>query len=319
MALVHRLPAELLVQTFSSLIADFSMWAQYPDLARHRSILCAVCSRWRTIALSTHMLWASISIERPSNGADSYSQPLSLFKLQLERSGDTVPLAIRFVKCLQPILMRIWAILGPHFHRIRSVIIITKENNIARLLPIPKALQLTGLACVDGDRAGTRQTLVTKDNLVRSLEDVPSLRSLNMENVAWTALRNIPLNQLTALKMILPNSSTRHPSTPEISWTDVSEVLLQCTSLVSLHVDVGVSTGETLPSGTIHLPQLQRLTTHNSTIPSILRTPNLESIHLLEGGVNCDPQQPLPHLIVAAPLSQKMRSFNCETVSSETG
>ncbi|KAF8320932.1 hypothetical protein DL93DRAFT_2163886, partial [Clavulina sp. PMI_390] len=291
MAVAHRLPAELLIKIFYYLIRDFRTWKQYPDLMSLRFTLGAVCSRWRSIALSMAALWASISIGGAHENVESYPASLDLFKLHLERSGSTALLVIRFFECPQALLEQLWAALDPHFSRIRSMNIITINNDFSHLLPIPRGLKLETLTYAKKARYVRR--LEFEFDLLENALDAPSLRNLDVENISWKALSSIPLEQLRSLRLSLPTTLT---AMPVIHWRRVFEILHQCVSLIELHANLVGSVIEGIPAETIDLPNLERLTTYHPELPSHLRTPKLEVLYTLKGGAACDPQQPLPCL-----------------------
>ncbi|KAF8320931.1 hypothetical protein DL93DRAFT_1751376 [Clavulina sp. PMI_390] len=287
MAFVHRLPTELLAHIFLSLIEDFRSWEDYSDLHRHRSLLCVVCSRWRSIALSIPTLWATISIGGATAFEQENSETLDLLKLLLKRPRNNTLLSVRFMQCPQPLLEGLWATLNPHFSRVRKMTIIADRNVYSDLLPMPSAPQLRSLKYVD--------TMLYEDEfeLVRHMNDAPLLCYLDVENISWKALSNIPLRQLTALRLSRPRT-WRH--IPVIQWAEVFSILHQCVSLEFLHADLLGSGLELLPQEIIDLPTLRGLTISRPELTSHLRTPKLEFIHGLKLGAACDPQQSLPHL-----------------------
>ncbi|KAF8320933.1 hypothetical protein DL93DRAFT_2224626 [Clavulina sp. PMI_390] len=284
---MHKLPAELLIHIFCSLVQKFRSWRQYPDLCYHRFILCAVCSRWRSIALSTHALWASMSIEDIPHDPDLYSKPLSALKLHLERSGPTTPLAIRFIRCPQSFLTQAWEILDPYFCHISSITIMPMHYEFPLMLPISQARGLKRLTY--HAYASSNESSAPQFDFFVARESAPSLYYLDLRNVAWQTLGRIPLAQLRFLRLA-------RPSTLPDEWGQVFEILRQCTSLVTLHAHLRGPPLIDAPPALIDLPHLERLTTCHADLPSRLRVPKLEFLHAMSRGAICNPNQPLLHL-----------------------
>ncbi|KAF8320942.1 hypothetical protein DL93DRAFT_1751843 [Clavulina sp. PMI_390] len=296
MASVHQLPAELLIHIFSCLTQSFPSWKEYRVLDRHRFVLCVVCSRWRDITISTPALWASIYIGRVSDDQINPFPSLDVFKLCLERSGNIAPLAICLHECPQPFLGQTWAILYPHFHRIGDIMIVARSrDDLFKLLPIPYAPALKSLTCHEIIQESSQGRLIFKSDLVTDERGLPSLRSLDVENIPFRSLFKIPVGQLTALRLSVPTSLTTIAPL-SIEWNEVFDILRQCVSLVDLHANLVGSARDGFPTEIIDLPKLERLTIYHPHLASHLQTPRLECIHAFNGGVVCDPQQPLPCL-----------------------
>ncbi|KAF8320930.1 hypothetical protein DL93DRAFT_2163884 [Clavulina sp. PMI_390] len=171
--------------------------------------------------------------------------------------------------------------------------VVTENDYLRHLFPIPQAPQLQSLTCVK--KANYMELPKFRFSLLNHEVDTPSLRHLDVENISWKALSNIPLCQLTSLRLSLP---TAWKIMPAIQWGEVFGILRQCISLVALHVELIDSRRERKPTEMVDLLTLERLTTYHPELPSHLRTPKLELLHVVQGGATCDPQQPLPHLKV---------------------
>ncbi|KAJ7230290.1 hypothetical protein GGX14DRAFT_692096 [Mycena pura] len=97
---LRRIPPELLAEVFLC-----SLPPEYNDYIRGRYdvkespwVLTHVCSRWRTVALSTSSLWSRIVIAYHPGDDSSSAYPLPLVKAHIQRSGSQ-QLAVTFRGC----------------------------------------------------------------------------------------------------------------------------------------------------------------------------------------------------------------------------
>ncbi|KAJ7230270.1 hypothetical protein GGX14DRAFT_410316 [Mycena pura] len=94
---LRRIPPEVLAEVF--------LWSLPPgcgdynlDVKKSPGVLTHVCSRWRTVALSTSSLWSRILITYHAGNDSSSAYPLPLVKAHIQRSGSQ-QLAVTFRGC----------------------------------------------------------------------------------------------------------------------------------------------------------------------------------------------------------------------------
>ncbi|KAJ7209347.1 hypothetical protein B0H12DRAFT_1242883 [Mycena haematopus] len=93
---ILTLPPEIVAEIFTHWLPS------YPDCPPPRGIfspllLCQICQHWRTIALSTPMLWRAISVEPMQGDSEKkLAAELDLLKTWLKRSGEC-PLSLSLV------------------------------------------------------------------------------------------------------------------------------------------------------------------------------------------------------------------------------
>ncbi|KAF9479255.1 hypothetical protein BDN70DRAFT_993614 [Pholiota conissans] len=85
---VSKIPYDVLTEIFIHCLPPLSSWfdTQQPDVASAPMLLCQVCSCWRTVALSSGILWARLicSLSIYENNTDSDGHKWALLKKDVE-------------------------------------------------------------------------------------------------------------------------------------------------------------------------------------------------------------------------------------------
>ncbi|GLB42461.1 hypothetical protein LshimejAT787_1104760 [Lyophyllum shimeji] len=249
---VHLLPDEILQEIFLACLPA-ELRECRPTRSQAPLLLCQVCSRWRSLALSTPQLWSSLYIylsrdededegEEEGNGDDQSDhdagvvnehpvQTTPAFETLIEewfrRLGPDMPLSLGFEfpdldPSDYPALEKVTrCILHSHSHRLRelSLRFFIEDENFLSILFSPlehfEQLEVLSLIAIEGATEHDCMGLF-------SLPSAPHLRRVLLRSVlvnSYTLERALPWSQLTSIEI-----DDIHPS-------PLRHVLTLCTNL----------------------------------------------------------------------------------------
>lgn len=238
---VRRIPDEVLGEIFIYCLPRFEKKGRQKSSFLHDQapiLLGQICSRWRTVALSTHVLWSFIRIDY---GPDTVESDVAQMSLWLERSA-TCPLSLMLRERIdqrdysrEERALVLDTIL-PSSHRWQDVEIFALRDTVDGLSPIRNALPL--LQSLALRMYGTN---VVQPCRCDAFELAPALRMVDLGfGVSPTSFK-LPWTHLT-------NFSSRHtPYTP----TECLEILRLCPNLTSC--SLGLISDYPIESTTPHL------------------------------------------------------------------
>lgn len=265
-AVVHRLPYEVIAETFLWGLATFE-WDS-PDVVAYLNRITAVCSMWRHMAIGTPQLWTGIVHARSpisvlakvqTGRLDAYIKrsqvsPLDV-KISFEVSDSAVTLLIDLIHT--------------NAYRLRSLATSLPNAQIANaLFPLPPAtphLRALAVTAVEHEQAPPEPIYIFSENGVP-----PPLRDLRMEGLAWWDTSRIPARALESVNLI--DLGHRNDA--------FTRLLPRCTSATSLQA-IG-DRYSPLPEFELgHLKSLMLYDTLPLSFPLVFSTPQLDSLTIL--------------------------------------
>ncbi|KAF7290233.1 hypothetical protein MIND_01336900 [Mycena indigotica] len=262
-----ELPPELMARIFSACLPPTQDAFPHADTAP--MLLCRVCRRWRSIALSTPELWATFV-------AKDGKASVETLKLWSDRSGSlplTYVLDSNVIDTGKILLETATA----YKQRWGTLILHLCDQSFAPLnsisscrLPLLRSLELKARWRREGHgmTAPDPRRLPTFD-----LGGAPNLTELRLTSYPRNHLTGIPWHRLTVLKL-----------EGRVVRRDMERLAL-CRALVDLTLSYPGSGPIIQPAlnmvpELVHLPQLQSLTTDASEILTCLRLPRLRHLDL---------------------------------------
>ncbi|KAH6912055.1 hypothetical protein BKA70DRAFT_1266415 [Coprinopsis sp. MPI-PUGE-AT-0042] len=268
----RRIPEDILQEIFFHCLPEKLNECQ-PSVDKAPLLLCLVCSRWRSVAISTAGLWKSIFIEGPENHqrrrhlrwVDPWLQRSCEASLDvyldlgwIEASRDTQPMEV--------IEQQLTKLLAPIGHRIHHLTLISFSlRDLIHLSPF-------NTPAPSDDRDEDRLML---HDVPSAFLSSPHLHTLDFSGIDW-AMEVIPDAGINLIRLVIQNVST----------SDVSRICrdfpgLQYASFAIVEDDL--TRGETLD-----FPVLTSLTLdfelHHSfkfkAVMEAIRTPSLTTFHL---------------------------------------
>ena len=244
MLTINELPVELLLSIFLDCLTK-SVFIRVPlDLNQPPWTLSRVCSKWRSVILSTPELWSYIQIQLVPTTSRSFQKHEEKVKNILARSGSALLFLslTSFYNVFNPDEIRA---LVPHLSRLRELDIVGVPGDFFSYLPTSLPfLERVSVSRIFGFGTSTF-----------SLEEAPKLRVATFTTCSLSSLPFMfPLSQIAT--MTFPNLSL-HP-------VDVLRLLVQCKSLAEccLHINNPVR-----PSNPAIVEQNRLNLPHTHTLP----------------------------------------------------
>ncbi|KAJ7230267.1 hypothetical protein GGX14DRAFT_582649 [Mycena pura] len=258
---LRRIPPEVLVEVFLC-----SLPPEYVDYNRGRYdikespwVLTHVCSRWRTVALSTSSLWSRIVIAYHPGDDPFSAYPLPLVKAHIQRSGSQ-QLAVTFCGRETPYWepqVEVLQCLTQHCRRWVEL----DMRLTSRLLPLVTSLRdqvpclrKIYLDCESQPAIQSLDCFETARSLVDFSVDVPRYIPIHL-----------PVHQLTRYSM-------------KASWDVHHSLLTLALNLVEAWIQVDVDDQRWPEPSPIILPFLRRLRVSEPEILDYITAPTLEGI-----------------------------------------
>ncbi|RDB25754.1 hypothetical protein Hypma_006254 [Hypsizygus marmoreus] len=279
---VGTLPVEILQEIFFECVGETDGYIIGEGAAPF--VLSHVCRHWRKVAISTPALWTDMFVELDQRRTH-HSHPL-LVNLWLQRSG-TLPLTLNIADLLSPDPSAeenpVFALLLAHIHRWRHVEWFIWGGSTAKLF-LHKTLN-NGETLLESLTISTQGCTDEQSELFPfALQSFTRLRRLTYASNTLTSVFNLPLSQLTHLRLssvpldICGRVLTRCAKLEEIAFMDISQPLGDMTTTI------------------IYLPELVSCTfqSYESNIGALLMqfdSPKLRSLVLycnysLQGEIN---------------------------------
>ncbi|KAJ7135092.1 hypothetical protein C8R46DRAFT_1139464 [Mycena filopes] len=266
---LRRMPPEILSEIFSwtlPLVWDVTGRGSI-DTTKSPWILGCICSRWRTVAITSPALWSSVSVDCNVWQAPDASRAVSLLQLQLRRarnshlrvSFETPPRYSPHQATLLGLLVErspVWV----EVHLILTPPLLRTLTALRDRIPLLHMLWLQAIANADSGDALVEDT-------IDSFLTAPVLRTvcLLVEQVAPSFL--LPAHQLTRYQL-------------HASWQKHVEILKMATNLLEAHIHVQDSL-HAAPREVVELENLSRLSISHADVLDFLRLPALRELDII--------------------------------------
>ncbi|KAF8968488.1 hypothetical protein BDZ97DRAFT_1755172 [Flammula alnicola] len=316
MSPIRRLSVDVIQEIFAHCLPT----EHNPIISRHECpiLLTQICSGWRSIALSTASLWASIHIPIPTNAVPGYYPPLPAWD---ELTGVRQPLldaAKRRATAVKEWLARsgacslditvydrehstpfeIYNIIIDAFigfaSRWGKISFEAPAANLERIaalsvtdVPMLQSLSIRGRSIHSGFQPNPNPNIVFWSNC--GILKAPRLRDISYSLVTenFTAF---PLNwsQLTSISL----HGIAWPAAPYTSISKIAWILESCPRLISCRLEVASLPNDSIQpyphSSSISLPYLRNMTIHAgrvdlSTLCEALDVPSLQQLEFHSG------------------------------------
>ncbi|KAJ7230268.1 hypothetical protein GGX14DRAFT_692091 [Mycena pura] len=257
---LRRIPPEVLAEVFlwslPPIYGDYNL-----DVKQSPWVLTHVCSRWRTVALSTSSLWSRILITYSPGNDSSSAYPLPLVKAHIQRSGSQ-QLAVTF-----------------------------RGRETPYWEPQVEVLQCLTQHCgrwVELDMRLTSRLLP----LLTSLRDqVPCLRKIYLDWESQPAIQSIDCfetaRSLVDFSVDVPRYIPIHLPVPQLTrysmnapWDVHQRLLSLASNLTEARISSHIDNQSSSDSPIITLPFLRRLYVSDPEILDYITVPTLEEIAL---------------------------------------
>lgn len=262
-----------------------------PPTSDRRRSLAQVCSKWRDVITSTLAYWSSFEfVQLPAD----FQHPENLVRLAevlFRRSGEAIPLIIRFRGSLQSNVARTMFdfVLRSYAHRLWSLSFVVTKTELGSLFgangvqfPYLQHIDLAVASNTDDGSIAIRPTPVKGSIDLSEFHRAPFLRqvALHILNGIHPADLRLPWAQLTQID--LGNTPIR----PKKFMNIMKELLILDNGIFCIHFARSNNAGQSTTFGTISVPRVRRLRlrlihpSRDARIFSKLRMPSLAFLWL---------------------------------------
>jgi len=216
-ATIHNLPNEILAEIF---LYGRDSQSSPRETVRYLASVSKACSWWRSVAITTALLWTSIDYIFP-NSQHSITTFTRLSRYLARSKHASINVSAVFVP-EDPDAARVWELIGPHMSRCRYAKFNCPGTTVAQMIPLlPKRLEkLTHFEWCAPPETDKSSPLLDAAN-------ASPMQSLTI----FGPVGNSSLGNM--FTEILPESLAQAPNS---SWPEATKFLERCPAVKSVHI-----------------------------------------------------------------------------------